>query len=71
MSETKKARAVGFNHIALEVGDIDEALAGRADRRAEIVYDETHVIEMARIAYCFIVQFSNAMFALWPPRPRC
>ena len=27
MSETKKARAVGFNHIALEVGDIDEALA--------------------------------------------
>jgi len=23
----KKARAVGFNHIALEVGDIDEALA--------------------------------------------
>jgi lactoylglutathione lyase len=27
MSETKKARAVGLNHIALEVGDIDEALA--------------------------------------------
>jgi lactoylglutathione lyase len=27
MSETKKARAVGFNHVALEVGDIDEALA--------------------------------------------
>jgi lactoylglutathione lyase len=27
MSKTKKARAVGFNHIALEVGDIDEALA--------------------------------------------
>src|SRR5438046_6180963 len=27
MTETKKARAVGFNHIALEVGDIDEALA--------------------------------------------
>ena len=27
MSETRKARAVGFNHIALEVGDIDEALA--------------------------------------------
>jgi lactoylglutathione lyase len=26
MSETK-ARALGFNHIALEVGDIDEALA--------------------------------------------
>jgi lactoylglutathione lyase len=26
MSERKKARAVGFNHIALEVGDIDEAL---------------------------------------------
>ena len=24
---TKKARAVGFNHVALEVGDIDEALA--------------------------------------------
>ena len=24
---TKKARAVGFNHIALEVGDLDEALA--------------------------------------------
>ena len=23
MSETKKARAVGFNDIALEVGDID------------------------------------------------
>ena len=27
MSRTKKARAVGFNHIALEVGDIEEALA--------------------------------------------
>jgi lactoylglutathione lyase len=27
MSETAKPRAVGFNHIALEVGDIDEALA--------------------------------------------
>ena len=27
MSEDKKARAVGFNHVALEVGDIDEALA--------------------------------------------
>jgi len=27
MPETKKARMVGFNHIALEVGDIEEALA--------------------------------------------
>ena len=27
MPEAKKARAVGFNHIALEVGDIEEALA--------------------------------------------
>ncbi|MGH7024849.1 MAG: VOC family protein [Caulobacteraceae bacterium] len=27
MAEVRKARAVGFNHIALEVGDIDEALA--------------------------------------------
>jgi lactoylglutathione lyase len=27
MAGTKKARAIGFNHIALEVGDIDEALA--------------------------------------------
>src|SRR6202162_637038 len=27
MSETKKARAVGFNHVALEVGDIEAALA--------------------------------------------
>jgi lactoylglutathione lyase len=27
MSKGKKARAVGFNHIALEVGDIEEALA--------------------------------------------
>ena len=27
MTETSKARAVGFNHVALEVGDIDEALA--------------------------------------------
>ncbi|ACB94639.1 VOC family protein [Beijerinckia indica] len=27
MPETKKARAIGFNHIALEVGDIDEALS--------------------------------------------
>ena len=27
MPMSKKARAVGFNHIALEVGDIDEALA--------------------------------------------
>jgi lactoylglutathione lyase len=25
--KTKRARAVGFNHIALEVGDIEEALA--------------------------------------------
>jgi predicted enzyme related to lactoylglutathione lyase len=27
MAEPKKARAIGFNHVALEVGDIDEALA--------------------------------------------
>jgi len=26
MADTKKARAVGMNHIALEVGDIEEAL---------------------------------------------
>ena len=25
--KTKRARAVGFNHIALEVGDIEEALS--------------------------------------------
>jgi lactoylglutathione lyase len=27
MAQIKKARAVGVNHVALEVGDIDEALA--------------------------------------------
>jgi lactoylglutathione lyase len=27
MPKSKKARAVGFNHVALEVGDIEEALA--------------------------------------------
>ena len=27
MPAPKKARAIGFNHIALEVGDLDEALA--------------------------------------------
>jgi lactoylglutathione lyase len=27
MAEVKKARAVGFNHVALEVGDLEEALA--------------------------------------------
>jgi len=27
MTHPKKARAMGFNHVALEVGDIDEALA--------------------------------------------
>lgn len=27
MENTGKARAVGFNHIAIEVGDIEEALA--------------------------------------------
>lgn len=26
MSATRKARAIGFNHVALEVGDIEEAL---------------------------------------------
>jgi lactoylglutathione lyase len=26
MAHIKKARAIGFNHVALEVGDIDEAL---------------------------------------------
>lgn len=26
MPEAKKARAVGFNHVAIEVGDVDEAL---------------------------------------------
>jgi len=26
VNETKKARAIGVNHVALEVGDIDEAL---------------------------------------------
>ena len=27
MSKSNKARALGFNHIALEVGDVDQALA--------------------------------------------
>jgi lactoylglutathione lyase len=27
MPEARKARAVGFNHVAIEVGDIEEALA--------------------------------------------
>ena len=27
MADSKKARVVGFNHVALEVGDIEEALA--------------------------------------------
>jgi len=27
VTQARKARAVGFNHVALEVGDIDEALA--------------------------------------------
>ena len=27
MAHASKARAIGFNHVALEVGDIDEALA--------------------------------------------
>src|SRR5882757_384544 len=27
MTHAKKARAIGFNHVAIEVGDIDEALA--------------------------------------------
>src|SRR6185436_20896822 len=27
MAETRKPRVVGFNHVALEVGDIEEALA--------------------------------------------
>ena len=27
MAEARKARVVGFNHVALEVGDIEEALA--------------------------------------------
>src|SRR6266498_4638582 len=27
MAHVQKARAIGFNHLALEVGDIDEALA--------------------------------------------
>jgi lactoylglutathione lyase len=27
MAKAKKARAIGFNHVALEVGDIDAALA--------------------------------------------
>jgi lactoylglutathione lyase len=27
MAKARKARALGFNHVALEVGDIDEALA--------------------------------------------
>jgi predicted enzyme related to lactoylglutathione lyase len=27
MVSSRKARAIGFNHVALEVGDIDEALA--------------------------------------------
>jgi len=27
MAEARKARAVGFNHVAIEVGDVDEALS--------------------------------------------
>jgi lactoylglutathione lyase len=31
MAERKKSQVVGFNHVALEVGDIDEALAFYAE----------------------------------------
>lgn len=27
MAQSKKARALGFNHLAIEVGDVDEAIA--------------------------------------------
>lgn len=27
MAKDKKARAIGSNHVAVEVGDVDEALA--------------------------------------------
>ena len=30
MAEIKKARAMGLNHVALEVGDIEEALTSMA-----------------------------------------
>ena len=31
MAEARKARAVGFNHVALEVGDIEDAPAFTVD----------------------------------------
>ena len=31
--ERKKSRAVGLNHVALEVGDIDQVLAFSSPRR--------------------------------------
>jgi hypothetical protein len=48
MSEVKRARAVGFNHVALEVSDIEEALAFDEQLSASIVggikrLDVTHV----------------------------
>ena len=54
MTEGSKARALGFNHVALEVGDIDEALAfygrlfefevkSRNDRAAFIYFGDQFV----------------------------
>jgi hypothetical protein len=35
MVKTRKARAIGFNHLALEVGDIEEALASAVQQLTE------------------------------------
>jgi len=36
MAHARKARAIGFNHVALEVGDIDEACVLRAPFEFEL-----------------------------------
>ena len=47
MAESKKARVVGFNHVALEVGDIEEQL-GRANSSPD--RDQIYAAAAARLA---------------------
>jgi CBS domain-containing protein len=50
MPETKKVRVVGFNHVALEVGDIEEALSAPRSGNTEATSPSLVTDEKRRVA---------------------
>jgi catechol 2,3-dioxygenase-like lactoylglutathione lyase family enzyme len=81
MAAIEKARVVGFNHVALEVGDIDEALAfygrlfkfelrGKSDSMAFIDLGELRFKRAARSRLMMVATLASSSTIRRPPARR-